>query len=364
MAMAKVLEYLLDYSAGELQPGQFDNIDASVAGVGRVNASGALRYGGYPGNRKCISYYPDHYRKLVDAGKRVVLAHQIAYNDFLGGRKAGQQHARILKADGERIGYPDQGLPYFACFDRFLAGNPAKGITPTTLDVVYDYMEGWKDVVGWDDSGLYGFFDIQHPAIRDNLVHWNWLCGAGSQVIDGVDVWQFNNGFVYPAGMQADINFVYTDMFAGGDTMPSAEELWNVQIERTPGAVDKRPTASAAELLRYANEATWDTNTVAKQILGEVRAQRELLAAATRDPNLTAAKIGEIVAAAQSKVNNDFLSSTATQVLVAVKEGIDRLIQQHADKDLGTKVDAVFAEMAVRLASATPPVPAQPGRSQ
>lgn len=361
--MPKILEYMLDYSAGELQPEQFGNIDASVAGLGRVNASGALRYGGYPGNRKCISYYPGHYKKLVDAGKRVILAHQIAYNDFLGGRAAGRQHATILKADGKRIGYPETGLPYFACFDRFLGGDPARGITPTTLEVVYDYMEGWKDVVGWDDSGLYGFWDIQHPAIRDNLVHWNWLCGAGSKVIDGVDVWQFNNGFVYPAGMQADLNLVYTDMFAGGDTMPSADELWNVQIERTPGPIDKRPTASAAELLRYGNEATWDTNGIVKQILANQLADRKLLEAATRDPNLTADKITAIVVAAQNQVNNDFLSSTATQVLVAVKDGIDRLVQQHADKDLGAKVDAVFAEMAVRLASA-PPVPAQPGQSQ
>jgi hypothetical protein len=356
----KVLEYLLDYSAGELQPEHFDNIDASVAGVGRVTASGALRYGGYPGNRKCISFYPNHYRKLVDAGKRIILVHQVAYNDFLGGRAAGRQHAQILKADGKRIGYPETGLPYFACFDRFLAGNPAKGITPTNLATVYDYMEGWKDVVGWDDSGLYGFFDIQHPAIRDNLVHWNWLCGAGSQVIDGVDAWQFNNGYVYPNGLQADLNFIYTDMFAKGDTMPSAEELWEVKIDRTPGPIDQRPQASAAELLRYTNEASWGNNDLLKELLVEVRAQRELLAAATRDPNLTATKIGEIVVAAQTKVNNDFLSSTATQVLVAVKEGIDRLVREHADADLGLKVDEVFAEMAERLSA--PAAPAQPGK--
>lgn len=215
-----VREYYLDYSTRELEPWEFVGVDGVNSGFGYFDAAGAIRYAGYPGNRKCISHYPDMYRRLVDAGKKIALVHEIGYNDFLGGRDAGRQHAETLKADARSIGYPDTGYPYFFAFDRQLPGNPAGGAIPTTLDVVYDYINGCKDVVGYDDCGLYGFWDVIHPAIADNLTRWRWLCGSASRYIDGVSVWQFNNGYVYPGSppVSADVNLVYVDMFGSGST--------------------------------------------------------------------------------------------------------------------------------------------------
>lgn len=244
-----VLEYYLDYSERELEPAEFDNVDGRDAGFGIFNATGAIRYGGYPDNPKCISHYPDAYRKLANAGKKIALVHQVAYNDFLGGRDAGRRHAEILKADGKRIGYPDTGHPYFFAFDRKLPGNPATGITPTNLDTVYAYIEGTKDVVGYNDSGLYGFLDVIHPAIRDNLTRHRWLCGAGSSVIPGVSAWQYNNGYVYPGqpAMQADVNLIYTDMFgqSEGDDFLMGLQQW--QQERVFDRIIKMSAGVAGE---------------------------------------------------------------------------------------------------------------------
>lgn len=46
---------------------------------------------------------------------------------------------------------------------------------------------------------------------------------------------------------------------------------WDTQIPRTPGPVDKRTSAPASEMLRYANEAAWKAADNTATILDEVR---------------------------------------------------------------------------------------------
>lgn len=210
------LAFGLDYSASEVLPDHYDNVNAGVAGAGVVDCDFGKRYIGYPTNPKCISFYKGAYRRFVDAGKKIYLCHQIGYNDFGGGYAAGRRHAGVALKDAEAVGYDDR-LPIACCFDRFLAGNPAKGIPPLSLGQVYDYVDGFQSLVTWDRSELYGFFDVIHPAIRDGLARYTWLCGAGSNVRRGVTFWQFNNGYVYPAGLQADLNIQYEPVVAAGN---------------------------------------------------------------------------------------------------------------------------------------------------
>lgn len=190
----KVTAYGLDYSARELTPDE-------IAAYNRANPSQPIsfliRYIGYPTNAKCISHYPGALQRFEKAGVVVLLVHQVAYLDFHGGYNAGRQHALIALADAQREGYPE-GRPIFMAFDRWLAGDPKRGIPALPIETVWKYLAGAASVLGWARTGLYGFWDVIHPAIRENRVLWTWLCGAESFVIDGVDFYQWNNGRVYP----------------------------------------------------------------------------------------------------------------------------------------------------------------------
>lgn len=218
--MPPVTTYGLDYSARELLPHEIDDYNRRNPDQ-RIGL--LLRYIGYPTNRKCISHYPGALRRHEETGRTVILVHQVAYNDFAGGRAAGRNHARIAWADAREQGYP-ANRPIFFAFDRWLAGNPALGVPPLSLGTVWDYLAGAKDELGHDRVGLYGFYDVIHPAVRERRVRWTWLCGSESNVIDGVSLYQWNNGRVYPGGLECDLNKSYVDLAEfGGKCMAD----WN-----------------------------------------------------------------------------------------------------------------------------------------
>jgi hypothetical protein len=213
----------LDYSARELSP---QEIDAYNRANPNQPISFLIRYIGYPTNRKCISHYPGALRAHEESGRRVLLVHQVAYNDFLGGAAAGAAHARLSVADAERQGWRHD-TPIFAAYDRFLAGNPAKGITPMNIGQVLDYVHGFRSVLG-DLAGLYGFYDVMGPAVRGQWVKWFWQCGAESALVPGVQFYQWNNGRVYPGGLECDLNKSYVDLkVLGGDDMPLSQDDLN-----------------------------------------------------------------------------------------------------------------------------------------
>jgi hypothetical protein len=224
--------YGLDYSARELSPQEIDAFNRANPGT---PISFLIRYIGYPGNRKCISAYPGALRAHEKSGRRVLLVHQVAYNDFLGGYGAGAAHAHLSIADAERQGW-QHDTPIFAAYDRFLAGNPANGITPMTLAQVQDYVRGFRSVLG-DLAGLYGFYDVMGPAVRGQWTKWFWQCGAESALVPGVQFYQWNNGRVSPGGMECDLNKSYVDISSfGGDDMPlnadTDQDAFNTMMTR------------------------------------------------------------------------------------------------------------------------------------
>lgn len=225
-----VQAYGLDYSARELSPSE---IDAFNAANPNTPISFLLRYIGYPTNPKCISHYPGALRAHEDAGRPVYLVHQVAYQDFAPGRSAGIQHARIAVRDAERAGWKGD-RPIFAAFDRWLtSSDPAKGIFPIALDTVREYVAGFRSELG-ELAGLYGFWDVMRPCVAEDWVRWRWQCGAEDALVDGVQIYQSNRGYVYPGRppLQSDINKSYVDIGGGG---VSAEDvttgLFNTRVD-------------------------------------------------------------------------------------------------------------------------------------
>jgi hypothetical protein len=216
--------YGLDYSARELSP-------AEIADHNRRNPHQPvrflIRYIGYPTNRKCISHYPGALPAHERAGTLVLLVHQVAYQDFAGGYAEGARHARIAVTDAERAGWK-HNRPIFAALDRYMnASDPKRGIYPISLQVIREYMLGFRSVLG-DLAGLYGFYDVMGPAVRDKWVNWFWQCGAESALVKGVQFYQWNNGRVYVGGLECDLNKCYVDLsLIGGeeDDMPEPGEF-------------------------------------------------------------------------------------------------------------------------------------------
>lgn len=243
--MPAATAYGLDYSARELRPTEIDSYNAGT----QQKISFLIRYIGYPGNSKCISYYPGALERHEQSGRPVLLVHQVAYQDFAGGHDAGVQHARVAVADAERAGWA-WNRPIFAALDRYLAASdPARGIHPISLDTARRYVAGFRSVLG-DMAGLYGFYDVMGPAVRDGWVPWFWQCGAESALVEGVQFYQWNNGRVYPGGLECDLNKCYIDLGTalGADMQLTKENLQEIAQAVIDGIDrDKRATTRGLE---------------------------------------------------------------------------------------------------------------------
>ncbi|MGM1064068.1 glycoside hydrolase domain-containing protein, partial [Saccharothrix sp. Mg75] len=307
--------YGLDYSARELSPAEIDDYNRRTP---NQPISFLIRYIGYPGNRKCISAYPGALRAHEAGGRVVLLVHQIGYTDFHGGRAAGRAHANTAWADARAQGYPDT-RPIFFAFDRWLSGNPQAG--PLTLGQVWDYLQGAIDVLGFDRVGLYGFFDVVHPAVREGRVRWTWLCGAESNVIDGVSFYQWNNGRVYPGGLECDLNKAYVDLSTlGGEDM----NVWDL--------VGFRPNR---------NQNLWDG---LEQIQQNQAVHTELLAAIVNDPDITPEALDAVVDKAVAKH-----TPTAEQVALTQLPHLQAAVREVLGEGSEDKADEIVVKLVQRL---------------
>ncbi|MDU0289263.1 glycoside hydrolase domain-containing protein [Saccharothrix longispora] len=307
----------LDYSARELSPAEIDDYNRRTP---HQPISFLIRYIGYPGNRKCISAYPGALKAHEDSGRIVLLVHQIGYTDFHGGRAAGRAHASTALADANAQGYPD-GRPIFFAFDRWLSGNSQAG--PLTLGHVWDYLQGAIDVLGSQRVGLYGFFDVIHPAVREGRVRWTWLCGAESGVIDGVSFYQWNNGRVYPGGLECDLNKAYVDLSTLGGDM----NVWDLVVFRPN---------------RHQN--LWDG---LEQIQQNQAIHTQLLATIANNPDITPEALDEALEKAVARH-----TPTPEQVALAQLPHIHAALRDVLGDEADGKADQVVTKLVERLTAA------------
>lgn len=207
----------LDYSA------------RSIPGYAIKNAgyNFAIRYVGFPGNRKCIT--PQEYKDLIANGIRVYAVYEYDTNDSMGGYAGGQAAAVKARADMTRIGFPADAICFF-CADRHLAN--------WEVPISQQYINGAASILGWDKTGAYGFQEFIWAIQRDSNCKYLWQCGAESYVREGVHFYQWNNGRDYVDGVECDINKQFLPVGGhapggggtGGDDLLSDEREWLRQI--------------------------------------------------------------------------------------------------------------------------------------
>jgi hypothetical protein len=214
-----VTAYGCDYSAREFEPWHLNNYPD-------VRIEWLARYIGYPWNPKCISHYPGAYRAHRDAGRPVVLYHQIGYQDFEGGFQSGVTHAQIALADAKSQGWNGE-TPIVAAFDRRMPQFTRNGVTYRAIPLaeVREYMRGFVSVIGYGNAGFYGFEDTMGPCVAENWVRFRMQCGARSAHINGITAWQENNVQPYLLGTQTDRLELYIPLgHIGGNVARISEE--------------------------------------------------------------------------------------------------------------------------------------------
>lgn len=253
MQPSDVKMYGRDYSAREFSDQEFREYMKQNPGERPVSFLG--RYIGYPGNRKCISYYPGMYQHHRGAGRPSFLFHQIAYNDMEGGYDRGRQHAQVALSDARsnRVGW-DGESHIVACMDRFYT---KAGYATLTAGHLREYMRGFRSVLG-DRAGFYGFYDSMRDAIREGWASFYVQCGARSAHVPGIHCWQENNYQPTIFGTGTDILELYCDpTYAfGGDMGLGPDDKIKLL---SPASLERgeNPVYFEEPLLRDAVAAGW-----------------------------------------------------------------------------------------------------------
>jgi hypothetical protein len=244
MQSKDVTAYGCDYSAREFTPDDLKHYPG-------VRIEWLARYIGYPSNPKCISAYPNAYRRHRDAGRPVVLYHQIGYRDFEGGFASGEAQARVALADAKRLGW-DGETPILACFDRRMPAFTRGGVyyRAIPLNEVREYVRGFVSVIGWGHAGFYGFEDTMKPCVEENWVRFRMQCGARSAHIPGIQAWQENNEQPRLLGTQTDRLELYIDKSElGGEDMALSNDAVAALEALAPGEEGVREAGETFALL-------------------------------------------------------------------------------------------------------------------
>ena len=204
--------YGTDYSKRELSPSELDNFH-------KYNIRFLIRYIGFPGNPKCISHYPGAYKKHVDAGRTVLLVHEIGTTDTRAGYAGGVAAAKRALGDARSIGYPEQ-LPIFFSADGWLADAHIPVATAMS------YLDGAASVMTRPRTGAYGFRDFIKAAKAGGHARWLWLAGAAPTDAEVAQGWphfyQYNNGHITFGDMTADLDWAYPGVLEALSHAPAA----------------------------------------------------------------------------------------------------------------------------------------------
>lgn len=192
---ANALAFGADWSATQLSgPVVRDSLNTTP--WGQVQLEFTLRYADFQGQGHAPLTEQEHASQRA-AGIRSWLIFQKTTRDPDGGRARGEAYghealayARSIKYEGELI--------------VFTADSP---IGSFNIDVAMEFFRGAQAVV--NAAGfkccVYGFRDIIWAAQDRGVGDVYWMCGALSNWRQGIHLYQWNNGRIYPGGVESDL---------------------------------------------------------------------------------------------------------------------------------------------------------------
>lgn len=182
-----------DYSGG--YPG--------AASLRAAGFTGAIRYIGEGGSGKRLTASE---RADFDAnGFPYLLVCELDVTDAEGGYSRGQAFAQAALADARAKGVPDS-IGIACAADEHLATS--------LIPAAVEYARGFKDVLGHERTGAYGFSEFVSAIHAAGHASWFWQAGNPPDVTGTtafVNFWQ-RNGYdhtptvSYVSGIQCDIN--------------------------------------------------------------------------------------------------------------------------------------------------------------
>lgn len=295
-----------DYSGGR----------PSAAALKAAGFSGVVRYVGPGSPGKLLT--ASEYRDLTAGGLDVLLVAELGTGDSWGtstdddyGRGRGNSLSGLNHA--KNCGVPDSKLFIYGASDAHTS-------TQWQITDTVDYMRGFRDVLGWNREGHYGFSDTNVAVHNSGVSSGFWRCGSQPSTADKawVNLWQRN---VAPSartvsGVVCDINEFYRSPLQEDDMVTKEE------IDAIAGAVlqrfyDARP--NGRNPWDYGQQLIWNTEDLKVRLAGLPAGVSADEVAAKILPALTASLAAEV---AKLDVSNlDTISDEDAQKIAAAVTG-------------------------------------------
>lgn len=195
--MATPIAYGADWSARQIYGDVLAKFRYTDAAGAQHKLSLVLRYADFPGQQHAVLTAAE-YKSHLEAGIRSLLIYQRGTHDPMGGEARGREFGHAAVAYARSIGYR-AGEPIYACGDAPIGSYD--------LNVAEKFFRGFAAVVreAGFRAGGYGFRDVIHMLQDRGVVDELWLCGAESGWRPGIAIYQWNNGRIHPAGVEADL---------------------------------------------------------------------------------------------------------------------------------------------------------------
>lgn len=347
----------LDYSAG--RPG---GAALKAAGV-----TGVLRYLWAGSSSKLIT--AAEYQDLVANGIRVALVVEQSVDDAwkaVDDYAQGQSWASSARSTARALGIPDT-VPIAAAADAHASGSQ---ITDAVA-----YVKGFRDVLGLQRTGIYGFREVVTAVRSAGVASWFWLCGSAPSTSDQtwLHFWQRNDGTTTVSGVTADINVQYQPLpqeitvdwsdtigtRPGGTPVKAGDALANLYLGAYYGGGDAGKSAvypTVNNLVTKIDNLVTQINGVAVQVI-------QLTGAETQEQQAVLAAIADVKTTIQNlppdqPVDVDALAAQlADAVKTAATAAVTNAIGTDNADTAQKTADDLLAAIAAKLAAAPAPEP-------
>lgn len=162
---------------------------------------------------------PDEAAFWKAAGMAIVIVYESTAGRALEGGAAGAADARAARADVIACGGPaDGGVVYFAV--------DVDTTTDQQRATVAAYLTGAASVLGWDQVGVYGEFEVVDYLTKHTPCRWFWQTYAWSRgkLHPAAQLYQYQNG-VSLGGVEVDRDRALTDNYGQWFAQATEEDV-------------------------------------------------------------------------------------------------------------------------------------------